>query len=215
MQFRYPTELSAEEYVRAEAWKFIEVVRCPIHPDSDCRITRHGTYLRKIPEGAGFLRILCPTEQITFSLLPDCFSSRFPGTLADVESVVLMVEKAVRNSGYEELTMTTVKETLTSPDLALVAEESDADGILYDADFRWLKRRVEYVLAVLTAVSALFPEIFEDCRPTLTSYSSVFGGGPVLVRLRAATESRIHEIPSPVGLNPRFSRPQESDCKPP
>ena len=90
MQIRYPTKLSAEEYVRTEAWKFVVVVRCPIHPDSDCRITRHGTYSRKIPEGAKVLRIFCHTGNVTFSLLPDCFSSRLPGTLADVENVVVM-----------------------------------------------------------------------------------------------------------------------------
>ena len=215
MQFRFPTELSAEEYVRKEAWKNVTVRRCPIHPDSDCRLARHGTYRRVIPEGTKIPRILCLAEHITFSLLPDCFASRLPGTLADVESVVLMVETAVRNSGHDELTMTTAKETLTSPDLAAVVGESVADGRVFEADFRWLKRRVEYVLSVLSVVADLFPETFGNCPPTLAAFRLVCGGGPVLVRLRAVAESRIHEIPAPLGLNPGFSGPQDLVCKPP
>ncbi len=93
--------MTAEEYVLTEAWKNIAVRQCPIHPCSDCRIARHGTYPRKIPEGTKIVRILCHTEQITFSLLPDCFSSRLPGTLADIEKVVVMVETAARNSGCD------------------------------------------------------------------------------------------------------------------
>ncbi len=212
MQFRFPTELTAKEYVRTETWKHIVVVRCLIHPDSDCRISRHGTYPRETPPGAKFVRILCHTENITFSLLPDCFSSRLSGTLADVENVVFMVEAAVRNSGYDELTTTTAKETLTSPDLA---EESGADGRMFDADLRWLTRRVEHVVAVLSAAAVFFPETFGNCRLTLASFRSVLGDGPVLVRLRAFSEWKIHEIPPPVGLNPRFSRPQDLECKPP
>ncbi len=123
-----------------------------------------------------------------------------------------MIETAVRNSGYDELTTTTAKETLTSPDLA---EESGADGRMFDADLRWLTRRVEYVIAVLLAAAVFFPETFGNCRPTLASFRSVLGGGPVLVRLRAITEVRIHEIPAPVGLNLRFSRPQDLDRRPP
>lgn len=215
MQIRYPTEQTPDEYVRTEAWKFIRVVRCPIHPDSDCRVTRHGTYPRDDPKGTKILRILCHTGHGTFSLLPDCFSSRFPGTLADLEGVVLMVETAVRNSGHDEFTMTAAQKVLTSPDLTTVAEESAEDGRLFGADLRWLKRRIGHVIAVLSAVVDLFPEKFGNCRPTLGSFRSVLGPGPVLIRLRALAESRIHEIPSPVGLNPRFAGPQDPECKPP
>jgi hypothetical protein len=215
MQIRHPTELTREEYVRTKAWKFTVVVRCPIHPDSDCRVTRHGTYPRQDPEGTKILRILCHTGNTTFSLLPDCFSSRLPGTLADVENVVLTTEKAARNSGRYELTMATAKEILASPGLAAGAEESVADGRLFEADLRWLMRRVEYVIAILSSVVDLFPDKFGNCQPTLASFRSVLGPGPVLLRLRSVAEPKIYEIPSPVGLNPRFSRPQKMGCKPP
>ncbi len=85
MQFRLSTELTAEEYVQTEAWKHVRVVRCLIHPDSDCRFSVHGTYQTEIPEGTKIVRVLCHTEQFTFSLLPDCFSSRLSGTLAEIE----------------------------------------------------------------------------------------------------------------------------------
>ena len=216
MQFRYPTNLTPAEYVRTEAWKFIMVDRCPIHPDLNCRIARHGTYPRKVPEGAKFLRILCLSENITFSLLPDCFASRLPGTLADIEKVVLMFETHAGNSECE-LTPETAGKILSSPDLNTLAEKSGIDERLFEraADFRWLKRRVEYVIAVLSAVAGMFPDTFGNCRQTLTAFRTVLGRGPVLMRLRALAESRIHEIPGPVGLNPRFSRPQDPDCRPP
>ncbi len=216
MQFRFSTELTAEEYVRTEAWKHVRVVRCLIHPDSYCRFSRHGTYPREIPKGTKIVRILCHTEQITFSLLPDCFSSRLPGTLADIEKVVLMVETFARDSECE-LTPEAAGKILSSPDLATLAEKSGVDGRLFDraVDFRWMKRRMEYVLAILSVVACLFPEKFKNCRPSLISLRSVLGGGPVLVRLRELAESRSHEIPFPVGLNPRFSRPQDMVRRPP
>jgi hypothetical protein len=74
---------------------------------------------------------------------------------------------------------------------------------------------VEYVIAVLSAAAGLFPETFGNRRLSLVAFRSVLGGGPALERLRAFAESRIHEIPSPAGLNPRFSRPQDMGCKPP
>jgi len=215
VQVRYPTKLSAEEYVRTEAWKFGVVVKCPIHPESHCRVTRHGTYPRKIPEGTKIVRVFRHTGQITFSLLPDCFSSRLPGALADVEKVVLMVETHARDSGCE-LSAETAGKMLSSPDLAALAEKSGVDGKLFDraVDIRWLKRRVEHVIAVLSAVAGMLPETFGNRGPTLAAFRSVLNG-PVLVRLRAIAEPRIHEIPRPVGLIPRFSGPQDMARRPP
>ncbi len=199
MQVRYPTEQTPEEYVRTEAWKFIVVVRCPIHSTSNCRLTRHGTYPRTIPEGVKVLRIFCHTGNITFSLLPDCFSSRLPGTLADIEKVVLMVETRAWDSGCD-MSPEAAHTLLSSPDLGIRAEKSGVDGKLFDraADLRWLKRRVVCVISVLTAVAGLFPEKFGNCRPTLASFRSVLGDGTVLVRLRSFAKFRIHEIPAPV-----------------
>lgn len=216
MQFRFPTKLTAEEYVQAEAWKMISISSCPIHPDSDCAFSRHGTYVRVIPDGTKIVRFLCHTEKVTFSLLPDCFSSRLPGTLVDLEAVVLMVETALCDAGCE--TPQAMEDIMFSEiDPAAAAGISGVDQHLFDqaTDFRWLKRRVEYVLIALSVIAGLFPETFGNCRPTLTGFRSVLGGGPALVRLRGFAEPKIHEIPFPVGLNPRFSRPQGIALKPP
>jgi len=197
-------------------WKIISISCCPIHPDSDCAFSHHGTYLRVIPEGTKIVRFFCHTEKITFSLLPDCFSSRLPGTLVDLETVVFMQETALCKAGCES---PSIVENIMLPDTdpAAAAGISGIDQGLFDqaTDFRWLKRRVEYVFTALSIVAGLFPETFGNCLPTLTAFRSVFGGGPVLVRLRGFAEAKIHEIPFPVGLNPRFSGPQDMALKPP
>ena len=176
MQFRYPTNQTPEEYVRTEAWKFLSVAGCLIHPDLNCRIARYGTYPRKVPEGAKIPRILCFSENVTFSLLPDCLSSQLPGTLADVELVVLMAETAARNSGCDESPETAISK-LSSPDIVAAADELGVGLRLYEADIRWLKRRVAYIVAILSAVIDLFPETFCSCRPTLASFRTVLGPG--------------------------------------
>ena len=217
MQFRFPTNLTAVEYVRMKAWKDFVVCRCLIHPDRDCGFSYHGTYDRVTPKGTKIARFLCHTEKKTFSMLPDCFSSRLTGTLIEIETVVLMVEKAeVRDAGRgKPSTMENVM--LSSLDLASAADELDVSQNLYDLalDFRWLKRRVDYVCKILSNVINLFPEKFKNHRPSLTSFRSVLGDGPILVRLRCEAESKIHEIPLPVGLNPRFPRPQNMVWEPP
>lgn len=217
MQFRFPTELTAEEYVRTETWKNITVVQCLIHPDSACRLSKHGTYPRKIPDGTKIVRFLCHTENITFSLLPDCFASRLPGTLVDVEAAVFMVETALACESGCDVPESMENSLISSLDLSSAAEKTGVDQRLFDkaADFRWLKRRIQYVLCVLSTVISLFPETFGNHRPTLTSFRSLHTGAPILIRLRISTESRIHEIPLPVGLNPRFSITHDMVCRPP
>jgi hypothetical protein len=49
---------------------------------------RHGTYSRKFPIGIKIARWYCRKGCITISKLPDCLSSRLPGTLIEVETVV-------------------------------------------------------------------------------------------------------------------------------
>jgi hypothetical protein len=153
MQFEFATNLSAEEYVQQKAWKDIEVTHCPIHPDQNCKVTRHGTYSRVYPEGTKIQRFLCHTEHITFSMLPDCFSSRLPGTLIEVENIVLMVEKA--RVAYSDQEMPPAVET----DLAYLNFGAEADKLglnlqLFDlsSDYRWLERRLEYVFMILLIV---------------------------------------------------------------
>jgi len=207
MQFRLPTELTAEEYVRQEVWKDITIYQCPIHPDQNCRFMPHGTYERVSPAGTQIVRYLCLTENITFSLLPDCFSSRLKGTLIDLEKVVLMNEKAqeLYQSNKDLIISNATDESLN---MASMAEELDVDQELFDSacDNRWIRLRLDYVQNILLIIISFFPEQFKNCQPTITSFQSVLGNGPVLIRLREITESKIHFIPKPVGLNPRLLR---------
>ena len=48
----------------------------------------HGTYGRRTPVGMRIARYYCPTAHETFSLLPDCLASHFPGALDPIEHVV-------------------------------------------------------------------------------------------------------------------------------
>lgn len=59
MQILYETGLTGEEYVRAEAWRFAQLERCPNHPDGGCSVAKHGTYERKITRGAKIARWYC------------------------------------------------------------------------------------------------------------------------------------------------------------
>ena len=156
----------------------------------------------------------CHSETITGSLLADCFSSRLPGTLIDVETVVSMVEEAIaRDTPQSVQRPLDEKISFASLDIATVAGELNVEQRLFDLaiDFRWLKRRVEYVRNNLTAMVALFPERFKDGVPSLSSFRRVLEQEPVLIQLRAIANAKLHQTPRPLGLNP----PQEMACKPP
>ncbi len=127
-----------------------------------------------------------------------------------------MAETAARDLGCD-CSPAMADKILSSPGHATEAEEAGVGQRLFDlaSDVRWLKRRLEYALVILSAVAGMFPEAFGNCPPTLAAFRLVLGGGPVLIRLREFAESGLHEIPLPVGLNPRFPRPQDTGCKPP
>ncbi len=44
MQLRFATDLSAQQYVRQQAWKDAQLDNCPLHPKGGCGFARHGTY---------------------------------------------------------------------------------------------------------------------------------------------------------------------------
>jgi len=87
MQLRFSTNISVEQYIQQKAWKYAELDQCPLHPEGGCKLARHGTYSRKFPDGAKIARWYCSDGRTTFGLLPDCLSSRLPGTLIEVETV--------------------------------------------------------------------------------------------------------------------------------
>ena len=94
MQIRYATNLSAEQYVRQQAWHTATLNRCPLHAQGGCSFSKHGTYPRKFPDGAKIARWYCADGHMSFSLLPDCLASRLSGSLNEVEDVLTEVENS-------------------------------------------------------------------------------------------------------------------------
>jgi len=125
-------------------------------------------------------RYYCPTAQETFSLLPDCLASHFPGDLAAIEDVVAAVEDAR-------------------------SVESAADALRPDITLasavRWLRRRVQPVRLALLAVVTLVPDLFTgDSR--LGAVRAALGVTPALVALRVQAAAHLPGLPAPLGFRP-------------
>lgn len=219
MQFPLILDITIEQYIDQEIWKTVTVDYCLIHPDQNCRIRLHGSYPREYPKGARIARVLCCTKGITFSLLPDCLCSRVPGKLEEVEAVVSMIENAADIASSDEITLDSISVTDLDPGKEVKeAEKTEMDVDLYDLianDPRRTHRRLNWVFNLLMMMITQFPEIFSGCRPTLSSFRSVLGDGPILVQLRILAGDKVHELPLPVGLNPHPSRLHEMVLAPP
>ena len=207
MQFQIIISLTIEQYICLEVWETLTISQCPIHPGQACRIRRHGSYPRVYPEGIRIARFYCYTERITFSLLPDFLCSRISGTLEEVEAVVSMIENAADIASSDETALDSI--SVTDLDLAKEVEKTELNVNLYDStvnDPRWAHRRLDWVFKLLMMMITQFPERFGHCRPTLSSFRSVLGNGPILIQLRFLAGEKVHELPLPVGLNPHPSR---------
>lgn len=182
MQIRFATDLSAEEYVRRQAWKEARLDCCPLHPEGGCGYCRNGTYRRKLPEGTKIARWYCCSGHQTFNLLPDCLSSRLSGSLIELEAVVAEVE--------------------ASP-----SQEKAADRVRLDIDLpgalRWIRRRVLWVQTALAMLIELAPSLFSHCHPTVSSFRCVLSVEPVLPELRGLAGVYLHLLPPPLGFGPR------------
>ena len=181
MQLRFETGLTSEEYVSREAWREATLERCPLHPHGACRFARHGTYERVNPPGAHIARWYCPQAPCTFSLLPDCLCARLPGTLEQVEAVVVAVEQA---------------ESL----------EAAADRLRPEVDLpgaiRWTRRRVQRVHSALLLLRGLEPDQYEAWPATVSAWRARLGVNPVLPALRERAANHLRGLPSPLGLQP-------------
>jgi len=93
MQIRYRVNVSASEYNKQKLCEKAELKQCPIHPEGDCGMRRHGTYTRKWPIELKIPCWYCRKDHTLISLLPDFLPSRLSGTLKEVEDVVLEVQK--------------------------------------------------------------------------------------------------------------------------
>lgn len=203
MQLRDPSSLTSEAYVAQCTWQDATLARCPRHPTGGCGFARHGTYPRTTPAGMRIRRYYCPTAHETFSLLPDCLASRFPGDLGDLERVVAYVEAA--------------------PSIEAAADILRPDIVLPSA-VRWVRRRLTLIRAALLAVVTLLPDHFQG-DAHLTAVRAALGTDHALVTLRARAASVLSALPRPLGFArhvrsrpARRSRPQHgmgADSEPP
>lgn len=181
VQLRFATGLTSESYVSRQAWREASLPCCPLHPGGGCGWARHGTYARVYPAGARVARWYCPRGHRTFSLLPDCLAARLPGTLAEVEQVVVVAEQA--------------------KSLEAAADELRPDIELPGA-MRWVRRRVKAIHGALITIVGLLPERFAGAVASVLGLRAHLVLSAVLPELRAIAAPFLAELPPPLGLHP-------------
>lgn len=178
MQLRDPSLLTSEAYVAQRAWQDASLGCCPRHPTGGCGFARHGTYPRQTPAGTRIARYYCPTAHETFSLLPDCLASRFPGDLDALERVVAQVDAARSIEAAADV---------LRPDIVLPSA------------VRWVRRRLTLMRATLLAVVTLLPDLF--CGTVqLGAVRAALNTDHALVTLRAGAARLLSALPRPLGF---------------
>ena len=126
MQSLLKIGMSPEKYVEDKVWEHVNVPEWLIHPGRGCRFGFHGLYDRTGPGGTKIPRYICYVEKITFSLLPDCYSSRLSGALEEVELAFALVEVTVKlDDSLSEEMLVNNEIPLSSLDLGTAAENLD------------------------------------------------------------------------------------------
>ena len=202
MQLRFETGLTSADYVNRQAWRDASLPWCPHHPDGGCSLARHGTYPRKTPAGTLIARWYCPQSHTTFSLLPDCLASRLPGSLSELEQVVVVAEAAAS--------------------LEAAANILRTDPIELPGAMRWVRRRMVLVRRCLVVLIGLLPGLLAGCTPEICSLRQRLGD-EVLIKLRAMAFRQLSQLPSPLGFHPHgamrgdptSSRQQQTGPDPP
>lgn len=182
VQLRFATGLTSDQYVTREAWREASLPRCPLHRRGGCGFARHGTYARVDPPGTRIARWYCPQGHRTFSLLPDHLAARFPGTLAQIEEVVAVVEN--------------------SPSLEAAANALRPDDVTLATALRWMRRRLRLVRLTLIAVVSLLPDLFLGTAPSIHAFRHLLGAESALVALREITAAHLSALSRPLGLRP-------------
>jgi transposase-like protein len=184
VQLRHECPLSGKAYVARSAWRDASLAACPRHPRGGCGLVRHGTYPRRTPAGMRIARYYCPTAHETFSLLPDCLASHFPGALDAIEHVVATVETARSVEAAADV---------LRPDITLASA------------VRWIRRRLIPVRRALLAVVTLLPDLFTgDAR--LAAVRLALTTPSALVALRTHAAPQLATLPTPLGFHPRSPR---------
>lgn len=182
MQLRFHSGHTSSDYVTLQGWRSASLSRCPLHPKGGCGFARHGTYARVDPPGTRIARWYCRQGHRTFSLLPDHLAARFPGTLAQIEEVVAVVE--------------------ASASLEAAANTLRPDDVSLATALRWIRRRVRLVRINLIAVVSLLPDLFLGTAPSIHAFRLRLGAESALVALRAITASHLPALSRPLGLRP-------------
>ena len=184
MQIRFKSPLTGEQYVSQQGWRKASLACCPLHPRGGCGFARHGTYARLTPPGTRIARWYCPQGHCTFSLLPDCLAASWAGTLAELEAVVVAVERGGLSAAADTL----------RPDVELPGA------------IRWVRRRVKAVHATLHRLKGLLPEALAGAAPSVLVFCQVFAVAPLLPAMRAHAADWLAHLPPPLGFSPRCAR---------
>lgn len=129
-------------------------------------------------------RYYCPTAHETFSLLPDCLASHFPGELDPIEQVVATVEAARSVEAAADV---------LRPDITLASA------------VRWVRRRVRPIRLALLTVVTLLPDLFTgDAR--LAAVRLALATPSALVALRTEAAPHLAPLPTPLGFHARARR---------
>ena len=193
VQLRHGCSLAGEAYVARRAWREARLAVCPRHPRGGCGLVRHGTYPRTTPVGMRIARYYCPTAHETFSLLPDCLASHFPGELDPIEQVVATVEAARR--------VEAAADTLR-PEITLASA------------VRWIRRRLIPVRLALLTVVTLLPDGFTG-DAQLAAVRCALATTSALTTLRADAALPLAGLPTPLGFQPHRSRRDAAACAAP
>jgi len=130
--------------------------------------------------GTVIARWYCPQGHRTFSLLPDHLAARFPGTLSEIERVVLTVEQA--------------------KSVEAAADALRPDPVTLASAVRWVRRRLRLVRALLTIVVGLLPQSLLGCAPTVAAVRSRWACPQVLVALRERANTHLQALARPLGF---------------
>lgn len=182
MQVRFASDLTSEQYVSEQAWQNASLPVCPNHPHGGCHLARHGTYVRKRPAGTRIARWYCPESHTTFSLLPDCLAARFPGTLAELEEIVAVAERA--------------------RSLEHAADVLRRDAVTLPSAVRWLRRRLRPIHRTLVVLVGLLPEVFAGVTPRIDAFRQHLGHNHVLMDCRGHAHLHLALLQRPVGFQP-------------
>jgi len=175
VQLRFDSGHTRSDSVALQLWRRTSLSRCPLHPKGGCGFARHGSYARVDPPGTRIARWYCRQGHCTFSLLPDHLAARFPGTLAQLEEVVAVVE--------------------ASPSREAAADVLRPDDVSLTTALRWIGRRVPRVRITLITLLSLLSDLFSGTAPRVDAFRRLLGAESALVALQAIAASHRADLP--------------------